>query len=84
MNWTIVDLPGLIQDLDHTRLHSENLVDSIVPLAPRRVKNSKLNSPVRPSNAKIAESLVRMHLQNERSIILWVTPVLILNGVQTK
>ncbi|EED24030.1 dynamin, putative [Talaromyces stipitatus ATCC 10500] len=59
MHWTIVDLPGLVQNRGESSLASK-----------RAMTNGK--SGIHTDNAKIAKDLVRSFLENERNIVLWV------------
>ncbi|EED18923.1 dynamin family GTPase, putative [Talaromyces stipitatus ATCC 10500] len=59
MHWTIIDLPGLVQNRGESSLASK-----------KTVTNAKQGNHT--DNAKIAKDLVRSFLENERNIVLWV------------
>jgi hypothetical protein len=57
MHWTIVDLPGLVQNRGKSSSASKRIVN-----------NDGHNNHT--NNAKIAKDLVRSFLENERNIVL--------------
>lgn len=64
MHWTIVDLPGLLQN---GKQGGDWRLAEASPAAIDRMARSR-------SNAAIAEELVRTYLSNERNIVLLVSP----------